>query len=150
MDIRATTYGTSRIFSPTRPWFCLGVNLERPAMTMTLSTPPELAIRPQPAPFEVWQLTVLRAWAEYHGLKMAIDLARQVDGVQCEELVILRARHTGDRWILWRTADAIMLRSTGGPVSEFNRLANALAVIAPAADEDLTDLSLADATKVSW
>jgi hypothetical protein len=110
---------------------------------MTLSTHPESATRPQPAPFEVWQLTVLRAWAEYHGLEMAIDLAGQVDGAECEELVILRARHTGDRWILWRTADAIMLRSTGGPVSKFNLLADALTTVAPAADEDLTDLNRA-------
>jgi hypothetical protein len=117
---------------------------------MTVSTHPELATRPQPAPFEVWQLTVLRAWAEYHGLEMAIDLAGQVDGAECEELVILRARHNGDRWILWRTADAVMLRSTGGPGLEFNLLADALAAIAPTADEDLTDLSLADAAKMSW
>jgi len=47
-------------------------------------------------------------------------------------------------------ADAIMLRPTGGPVSEFNLLADALAAVAPAADEDLTDLSLADAAKVPW
>ena len=117
---------------------------------MAMSTHPELATRPKPASFEVWQLTVLRAWAEYRGLEMAIDLAGQVDGAECEELVILRARHTGDRWILWRTADAIMLRSTGGPVSEFNLLADALAAIAPAADDDLTDLSLAKGAKVSW
>ena len=58
---------------------------------------------------------------------------------------------TGGRRILWRAADTIMLRSTGGrPVSEFDLLADALAVIAPAADEDLTDLCLADAAKVSW
>jgi hypothetical protein len=117
---------------------------------MTLSTHPELATRPQPAPFEVWQLTVLRAWAEYHGLEMAIDLAGQVDGAECDELVILKTRHTGDRWILWRTADAIMLRSTGGRVSEFNLLTDALGAVAPAADEDPTDLSLADTAKVPW
>jgi hypothetical protein len=117
---------------------------------MALSTSPELAIRSQPASFEVWQLTVLRAWAEYHGLEMAIDLASQVEGAECEELVILRARHTGNRWTLWRTTDAIMLRSIGAPVSEFNLLAEVCAAIAPAVDEDLTDLSLADATKVSW
>ena len=43
-----------------------------------------------------------------------------------------------------------MLRSTGGPVLEFNLLADVLAAIAPAADEDLTDLNLADAAKVPW
>jgi len=117
---------------------------------MALSTSPELAIRSQPASFEVWQLTVLRAWAEYHGLEMAIDLASQVDGAECEELVILRARHTGDRWTLWRTADAIMLRPTCAPASEFHLLADALAAIAPAADEGLTDLSVADGAKMSW
>jgi hypothetical protein len=109
---------------------------------MTLSAPPELAIRLQPISFEVWQLTVLRAWAEYHGLEMAIELASQVDGAECEELIILRARHTGDRWTLWRTADAIMLRSACAPGAEFDLLADALAAIAPAADEGVTDLSI--------
>src|SRR5690348_4611141 len=117
---------------------------------MTLSTSSELAVRSQPAPFEVWQLTVLRAWSEYHDLQMAIDLAGQVDGVECEELVILRARNTGNCWTLWRTTDAIMLRSNCAPVSQFDLLADALAAIAPVDGECLTDLSLGGAVKFSW
>lgn len=117
---------------------------------MALMMHPELTIQSSPAPFEVWQLTVLRAWAEYHGLEMVIDLASQIDGGECEELVILKARHTGTRWALWRTADALMLRPGSAPASEFNLLADALAAIASVADEGLTDLSIADATTLSW
>jgi hypothetical protein len=65
--------------------------------------------------FTVPELMIMSAWAEYHGLRMSIELDTCVEGAVYEEVVAFYAPGMPlRRWTLWRTADAIVAEALHG------------------------------------
>lgn len=76
----------------------------------TLSHPPRGGIA-----FTVPELMLLSAWAEYHAIRMVIELDNCVDGAEYEEVVALYPEGSPIRqWTLWRAPDAVMMEAMQG------------------------------------
>lgn len=59
--------------------------------------------------FTVPELLMLTAWAEFHGLRLVIELDHCIDGAEYEEVAALYSADSQLRqWTLWRAADAIV------------------------------------------
>lgn len=66
--------------------------------------------------FSVPELMIMSAWAEYHGLRVLIELDTCVDGAVYEEVAAFYSPGLAlRRWSLWRAADALVLERLGAP-----------------------------------
>jgi hypothetical protein len=91
--------------------------------------------RPTGLAFNVADLLVLRAWSDFHELRMTIDLDIVTDTEEYEEIVnILDAGADYRRWMLWRSADGIVVQPRLGRPMLFDAVADALELLIPAAD----------------
>ena len=82
-----------------------------------------------PAPtglsFDVPDLLMLHAWAEYHELRMTIDLDTFTGSEEYEEIVNLsEADIPHHRWMLWRSADGIIVQPRMGRPMLFDMMAD--------------------------
>lgn len=85
--------------------------------------------------FEVPDLLMLRAWAEYHELRMTMDLDTFTGSEEYEEIVNLsEVDSPHHRWMVWRSADGIIVQPRMGRPMLFDMMADALDVLIPAAD----------------
>ncbi len=85
--------------------------------------------------FDVPDLLMLHAWAEYHHLRMRIDLDIFTDGEEYEEVVTLSESHDQyQRWIIWRSTEGIVVQPSIGRRVLFEAMADALDLLIPAAD----------------
>ncbi|HET6609237.1 MAG TPA: hypothetical protein VFG62_21365 [Rhodopila sp.] len=92
-----------------------------------------------PAPtglaFDVPDLLMLHAWAEYHELRMTIDLDTFAGSDEYEEIVNLSETGTPHhRWMIWRSADGIVVQPRMGRPMLFDMMADALDLLIPTAD----------------
>jgi hypothetical protein len=97
---------------------------------------PRISVRsPTGRAFEVPDLLMLRAWCDFHDLRLAIELDVQTDRDEYEELLGLYDR-TGSfrRWILWRSHDGIVAQAPTGRAMLFDRMADALERLIPLQD----------------
>jgi len=92
------------------------------------------------AAFSTTDLLLLRGWSEFHGLSMGIDLARRVDDVHCDEVVLLAARDGSGRWALWCDRHGIVLQPQHRAAHSFATVHEAMAAIAPPSADVLTDI----------
>ena len=85
--------------------------------------------------FEVPDLLMLRAWAEFHDLRMTIDLDTFTGTEEYEEIVNLsEAGSPHHRWMIWRSADGIVVQPRLGRPMLFDMMADALDLLIPAAE----------------
>jgi hypothetical protein len=85
--------------------------------------------------FEIPDLLMLQGWADFHELRMAIDLDVCVEGDEYEELLGLYDKDRAfRRWMVWRSCDGIVVQPTMGRAMLFDYMADALETLIPACD----------------
>jgi len=85
--------------------------------------------------FDVPDLLLVQAWAEYHDLRLAVELDVCAEGEDYEEVLGLFAQPSGSRrWMIWRSCDGIVVQPMVGRPMLFDAVAEALEVLIPARD----------------
>ncbi|MEO9189403.1 MAG: hypothetical protein ABI224_05265 [Acetobacteraceae bacterium] len=65
--------------------------------------------------FTVPELLMLTAWAEFHALRLVIELDHCIDGAEYEEVAALYPADSPLRqWTLWRAADGVVAEPMAG------------------------------------
>lgn len=83
--------------------------------------------------FDIPDLLMLQAWADFHELRMAIELDVCADGDEYEELLGLYDRTRAfRRWMVWRSCDGIVVQPAMGHMMLFDAMADALEALIPA------------------
>ena len=85
--------------------------------------------------FEVADLLLLQAWADFHCLRLAIDLDIRIGDQEYEEILGLydNGSHCR-RWTLWRSAEGIVVEPTIGRSRLFGFMTDAVEALIPAPD----------------
>ena len=82
-----------------------------------------LHITPKPPiglAFEIADLLIMQGWAQFHGVRLVVELDHWVEGEEYEEVVAFYAKDSSlRRWIVWRSATEIVVqaRSAAPPAS---------------------------------
>jgi|SRR5450631_1532769 hypothetical protein len=77
--------------------------------------------------FDISDLILLQGWAEFHDVRMAVELDHWAEGEEYEEVVALYTRdRLLRRWILWRSTSEIIVQPLLGRASHFDSVADAL------------------------
>jgi hypothetical protein len=77
--------------------------------------------------FDISDLILLQGWAEFHDVRMAVELDHWVEGEEYEEVVALYTRdRLLRRWILWRSASEVVVQPLLGRACRFISVAEAL------------------------
>lgn len=85
--------------------------------------------------FDIPDLLMLQGWADFHGLRMAIDLDVSADGDEYEELLGIYDRDRAfRRWIFWRSCDGIVVQPAMGRQMLFDFMGDALEILIPSDD----------------
>ena len=85
--------------------------------------------------FDVPDLLMLRGWADFHDLRLAIELDVCADGDEYEELLGLYDRDRAfRRWMIWRSCDGIVVQPAMGHSMLFDYMGDALEVLIPSRD----------------
>jgi hypothetical protein len=85
--------------------------------------------------FDIPDLLLLRGWADFHDLRMVIELDVHIEDEEYEELLALYDRGCAfRRWMLWRSCDGIVVQPTMGRMMLFDCMADALEVLIPVRD----------------
>ncbi len=105
------------------------------AMETPVQLPRTSVQTPTGLSFEIPDLLMAQAWADYHNLRMTIDLDAASERDEFEELVRLSyGASAHPRWTIWRSADGIIVQPTMGRTMMFDRMSVALEVLIPARD----------------
>jgi hypothetical protein len=84
--------------------------------------------------FEVSDLLLAEAWAEYHALRMVIELDSCTDGDEYEEMLAFYPRNSAfRRWMIWRSAAGIVVQPMMARSRRHATVAEALEQMIPAA-----------------
>jgi hypothetical protein len=96
------------------------------------TTPAASNVRIQAISFEVPELLLVTAWAEFHSLRMTIELDWCADGIAYEEVITLQpAERNGPPWLLWRTCESVVLQPMAGKPRRFETISDALEAVCP-------------------
>jgi hypothetical protein len=77
--------------------------------------------------FELCDLKTAKTWADFHRLRMEVELDHATDGDEYEEIVALFAQGTGfRRWMIWRSCDGIVVQPMVGRPMLFDTVPEAL------------------------
>lgn len=77
--------------------------------------------------FEVAELLLIQAWAEFHGLRLVVELDHSFDDQEYEEVISLfRRGSVFRRCIIWRAPTEIVVQPIIGRSSRFASMADAL------------------------
>lgn len=80
--------------------------------------------------FAVPELILLTAWADFHAFSLRIELDWQVDQVAYEEVVTLRLFGSPiPHWLMWRTANSVVLQPMVGRARRFACITDLLGAI---------------------
>jgi hypothetical protein len=100
---------------------------------MLLRRPP--AKVPKGLSFDIPDLLLVRAWAEFHGIRMEVELDHSAEGDEYEEMIGLFSPSTGfRRWMLWRSTDCVVAQPMVGRPRRFDTTAEALEALIPHQD----------------
>ena len=95
-------------------------------------TPAGLA-SPAGIAFTVPELLILTAWAEFHGIKVVVELDYCIDGSEYEEVAALYPKGSLLRqWTLWRSREAVMVVPMSGAPFRADCIAELLPRLLPA------------------
>jgi hypothetical protein len=82
--------------------------------------------------FDIPDLLMLRGWADFHELRMAIELDVCADGDEYEELLGLYDKDRAfRRWMIWRSGDGIVVQPAMGRPMLFDFMGDALEILIP-------------------
>jgi hypothetical protein len=85
--------------------------------------------------FDIPDLLMLKGWADFHDLRMVIELDVCAERDEYEELVGLYDKSRAfRRWMIWRSCDGIVVQPTMGRTMLFDVMADALEILIPAAN----------------
>jgi hypothetical protein len=94
----------------------------------TIKTPTGLS-------FDIPDLLLVGAWADFHGLRMKIDLDAAAEGDEYEEVLgLYYGASEYRRWMIWRSCDGVVVQPMMGRPMLFDTMAIALEVLIPARD----------------
>jgi hypothetical protein len=96
--------------------------------------PRPLISRPAPTglAFEIGDLVLLKGWADFHGLQMVVELDHWVEGDEYEEVIAFYAnKNRLRRWILWRSAEEVVVQPLIGRSLRFACVADAIESLVP-------------------
>ena len=83
--------------------------------------------------FELSDFVLLQGWAEYHDLRMVIELDHSTAGEEYEEVVALYPQNSlFRRWMMWRDLNGVIVQPMMGPATRSDSVAEALERLAPA------------------
>src|ERR1700757_3558784 len=100
-------------------------------MKATWSIPMEM-LRTTPTPpkglsFEIADLILLQGWAEFHDVRMVVELDHWVEGEEYEEVVALYTKdRLPRRWIVWSSDSEVVVQPLLGRGRHFGSVADAL------------------------
>jgi len=100
-----------------------------------MQLPPTTVKLPIGFSFDIPDLMMLQGWADFHDLRMAIELDVCADGDEYEEVLGLYDRSCAfRRWMVWRSCDGIVVQPTMGRMMLFDYMADALEILMPTED----------------
>jgi hypothetical protein len=95
---------------------------------------PDGVVAPVGIAFSVPELLILRAWAEYHEIRVSVELDHCVDGAEYEEVVALYPPGMSlRRWTLWRSRDGVMVEPRHGRAFKAACVSDLVQALMPAA-----------------
>ncbi|HJS85188.1 MAG TPA: hypothetical protein VJ779_06980 [Acetobacteraceae bacterium] len=84
--------------------------------------------------FSVPELLILRGWAEYHAIRVVVELDHCVDGAEYEEVIALYPAGSSLRqWTLWRSREAVVVEPRHGRAFKATCISELVQVLMPAA-----------------
>jgi hypothetical protein len=97
---------------------------------------PKIAPRvPTGLAFAIGDLVLLHGWAEFHQLRMVVELDHCVDGNEYEEVAAIYAADCSlRRWNIWRESDGIVVQPRIGRGRRFDTVPEALDALISIAD----------------
>jgi hypothetical protein len=99
---------------------------------VSLHSPRTFATIPTGLAFEVPDLLLLRGWADFHALRMTIELDFCVEGEEYEEVLGLYDNVCAfRRWLIWRSGDGIVVQPAKGRGGVFDTMADVLDMLIP-------------------
>ena len=85
--------------------------------------------------FEIADLVMLRGWAEFHSMRLAIELEVCAENEEYEELLALYEQNCAfRRWMLWRSCDGIIVQPANGRTKLFDTMADVVDTLIPSRD----------------
>jgi hypothetical protein len=91
------------------------------------NTPKAARLAPTGIAFDVPELVLAQAWADYHGLRMVIELDGHLDGEEYEEVLAFYPPNSAfRRWMMWRSTVGTVVQPMMGRTQRFARMAEAL------------------------
>src|SRR6185437_16856422 len=94
---------------------------------------PLLARMPTGISFELSDLALVQGWAEFHDLRMVVELDYCAEGEEYEEVLAFYPRDSAfRRWMVWRGPRGIVVQPMMGRASRFTSVAEALDRLIPA------------------
>jgi hypothetical protein len=100
-----------------------------------MQLPPTTIKTPTGLSFDIPDLLLVGAWADFHGLRMKIDLDAAAEGDEYEEVLgLYYGASEYRRWMIWRSCDGVVVQPMMGRPMLFDTMAIALEVLIPARD----------------
>ncbi|MBV9248054.1 MAG: hypothetical protein JO227_02245 [Acetobacteraceae bacterium] len=83
--------------------------------------------------FELSDLVLVQGWAEFHDLRMVVELDYSTEGEEYEEVLTFYPRNSAfRRWMIWRASHDIVVQPMMGRAMRFPCVADALEHLIPA------------------
>ena len=83
--------------------------------------------------FELADLVLVQGWAEYHDLRMVIELDYLADGEEYEEVLALYPHDSSfRRWMMWRDINGVVVQPMMGRATRSGSVSEALERLMPA------------------
>jgi hypothetical protein len=96
-------------------------------MKSQMSTQAPSRILPTGFAFEIPDLVMALAWAQFHGLRMVVELDHRAGGEEYEEVLALYSVDSMSlRWIIWCTRQEVVVQPMIGRSTQFGSMAEAL------------------------
>jgi len=91
------------------------------------------AVAPVGVAFSVPELLILRAWADYHDIRVVVELDHCVDGAEYEEVIALYPPGLSLRqWTVWRSRDAVIVEPRHGRAFRTGCISEVVQILMPA------------------
>ena len=93
---------------------------------------PLLTALPTGLAFEVADLVLVQGWAEYHDVRMVVELDYCADDEEYEEVLALYKQGSSfRRWMMWRSVSEVVVQPMMGRALHFASVATALEHMIP-------------------
>jgi hypothetical protein len=98
-----------------------------------MNRPPILKALPMGLAFELADLVMVQGWAEFHRMRMVVELDYSSEGEEYEEVIALYPEDSAfRRWMMWRDISEIVVQPMMGRAARFSAVADALDHLIPA------------------